>query len=98
MLEQPDIQVNFVNRLNCTPLHYACKGHTDIVNSLIDYNAQLDIKNKYGETPLHRAVATKKISIIARLLDGKANVNTQNRFVFERENQFKLLITFLFKI
>lgn len=98
LLEQPEIQVNHMNKMNCSSLHYACKGFPQIVDLLIEHNAQLNVKNKYGETPLHRAVASRKLGIVNRLIEEKANIDTQNRYVDPLFHNFSISLFYLIKI
>lgn len=50
-------------------LHYACsKNHLKIVELLIDNGAQLNVRDKYGHTPLHRAASLGHEKIVHLLL------------------------------
>jgi ankyrin repeat protein len=60
---------DITTRINDSLLHTAAKaGHTDMINFLIyDCEVNVNIKNKYGETPLHYA-AQKGLRDTVRLL------------------------------
>ncbi|XP_041788430.1 ankyrin repeat domain-containing protein 27-like [Anopheles merus] len=50
------VDVNAATELGHTPLHYAAKwGFLDIVETLLEYAAQVDVTNKLGATPLRYA-------------------------------------------
>lgn len=39
-----------------TPLHFAAEeGHMNVVKLLIDHIADVNMKDKFGDTPIHRA-------------------------------------------
>jgi ankyrin repeat protein len=41
---------------------------TEIVEMLLDTDASIDAKNKYGRTPLHSAIESKKMEVSELLL------------------------------
>lgn len=47
---------------------------------LLAHNADIDVKDKQGNTPLHRAVIHNNVPIAKLLLSRKANANSKNRF------------------
>ncbi|XP_035904200.1 ankyrin repeat domain-containing protein 27-like [Anopheles stephensi] len=50
------VDVNAATELGHTPLHYAAKwGFLDIVETLLEYTARVDVMNKLGATPLRYA-------------------------------------------
>ena len=56
-----------------TPLYYACsKNNVSLVKLFLEADADVNLKSKYGNTPLH---ATLKNSIIKILIKAGANVN-----------------------
>lgn len=65
-----------------TPLHVAAGGDGRIslipLKCLIDYGANLDIKNEIGYTALHMAAAAKNTKAIKLLLEAGANPNMRN--------------------
>ena len=49
--------INAVDVVSCTPLHWACKfGHLQIVDFLAKKGARLDIPNSHGWSPLYSAI------------------------------------------
>jgi len=57
------------------PLHYH-KGNEAILDLLIPRTINLDRKDKYGSTPLSRAVCLGEIEAVETLLTAKADVHT----------------------
>ena len=67
-LKKGGIDVNKRDAEGNTPLHYAClKGYRDIVNLLLDNDADVSIANNLSETPLHAASRSGNKEIIGRL-------------------------------
>lgn len=54
------------------------EGRCSMVQSLLQRNADPNLRNHSGETPLHYAVQNQYISIVESLLEGKADQNLQN--------------------
>ena len=49
--------LDFKNCMGMTPLHYACKlGNTKMVEALLDLNADINVVNNEGESPLHDSI------------------------------------------
>lgn len=63
---------------NVPPLHYT--NDIEIVRKLIEYKANVNDADKYGDIPLHYAVLEKDMGMMQLLLAKKANINAQNRF------------------
>ena len=60
--------INARNKAGNTPLHYACeRGHTEIVNLLLNNGADVNARNNGGHTPLHWA-CWRAYAVAARLL------------------------------
>ena len=55
-------------------------GYIHLVNMLLDKGAQVEIKDKYGCTPLFMAAAFGQNDIVCRLVSAGADVNTKNNF------------------
>ena len=67
-----------VDRLGCTPLHYAAhKGHQKIVEVLLDAGASVDRVDPGEMTPLHLAVDRGFLSVVETLIAHDASVNTR---------------------
>eukprot|EP00434_Breviolum_minutum_P040057 symbB.v1.2.035588.t1/scaffold4833.1/size34140/1 len=61
-----------------TPLHLAVQnGHRDVVDLLLDENADIEAKNGHQQTPLHHAVETGHRDIVGLLLDKKAQIEAK---------------------
>lgn len=76
----------------CTLLFKAvAAGYYDIVELLLELNADPDKQNIYGETPLHQAVENGNYKIINILLERGANPNIQQLVI-------KIIIFIFFKI
>jgi hypothetical protein len=75
---QRDINKN-INKLGWTFLHAAVKfRRVEVVEKLIELNANQDIQDYSGQTPLLIAVESGQIDIVELLLKNGANVNIAN--------------------
>jgi len=62
-----------------TPLIWAvCCKNLEIVNVLIEYKADINLKDNCGKTPFHYAVLTQNLDIVNVLIEYKADINTQD--------------------
>jgi len=62
------------------PLHAAAgAGHKAALNELLNWEADLESKNRIGSTPLHRAVSSDQIEIVKRLIEEGASINCTNK-------------------
>jgi len=62
------------------PLHMAAGGgHKAAVNELLNWEADIEAKNRVGSTPLHRAVSHDQLEIVKKLLKEGALVGTTNK-------------------
>ena len=53
LLQDPNINIEFMNEEGATSLHTACKkGHFRVVTILLDYNANVNSRDNEGRTPL----------------------------------------------
>ena len=72
-----DFDVNFLIR-GQSPLHFAIKDQNlNMIKVLINYKADLELKDSFKETSLNCAVRIGNIEIISYLLEQGAMVNTQ---------------------
>jgi hypothetical protein len=62
------------------PLHMAAGGgHQDALNELLNWEADIESKNRIGSTPLLRAVSHDQVHIVKRLLKDGASIATTNK-------------------
>ena len=62
-----------------TPLHFAAQeGHKEIVQLLIDYKADLNAKDSFGNSPLWRAGNKKEIGLL--LVKHGADMHQENNY------------------
>uniref|UniRef100_A0A8C3DMY0 Ankyrin repeat domain 2 n=1 Tax=Corvus moneduloides TaxID=1196302 RepID=A0A8C3DMY0_CORMO len=72
--------VDFRDRLDCTAVHWACRGgHLDAVKLLQDRGADLNVKDKLLSTPLHVATRTGHLDIVEHLIHCGVDVNASDR-------------------
>ena len=74
----------FVNKKtgwqSITPLHWASENNNqEMVELLIDHDANVNAKDKFGETSLYYAIEANKPDMVELLLDRGANVNAKNK-------------------
>ena len=66
---------------NTTPLiNSSYNNNTKITQLLLDYDADINKTNKYGDTALHWACRKGYIDIVKLLLDHDADPTIENRF------------------
>jgi len=62
------------------PLHMAVgEGHMTAVNELLNWEADIEAKNRIGSTALLRAVSHEQIEVAKRLLKDGASIETTNK-------------------
>lgn len=62
-----------------TPLHIAArKGYTEVVNVLIRGGADVNSRDRFGNTPLHLAASEKRLETAQALVKGGANGEVEN--------------------
>ncbi|XP_010007888.1 PREDICTED: ankyrin repeat domain-containing protein 2, partial [Nestor notabilis] len=72
--------VDFRDRLDCTAVHWACRGgHLDAVKLLQDRGADLNVKDKLLSTPLHVATRTGHPDIVEHLIHCGVDINSPDR-------------------
>ncbi|VDN29268.1 unnamed protein product, partial [Dibothriocephalus latus] len=65
--------------LRFTPLHLAAQnGHKQTARILLYFGADVNARNKYGDTPLHTATRYGHIGIVRILLNVRADVTATN--------------------
>uniref|UniRef100_A0A182RYA9 VPS9 domain-containing protein n=1 Tax=Anopheles funestus TaxID=62324 RepID=A0A182RYA9_ANOFN len=71
------VDVNAATELGHTPLHYAAKwGFLDIVETLLEYTARVDVMNKLGATPVRYAHNVRIMKLLVDALhDQRRNAN-----------------------
>ncbi len=81
VLVQGGANVNAQERLkHCTALHMAARrGNIPVAEALLDCGADLEARDKLGETPLRRAVNCGKAEMVAFLISRGADVQTKGK-------------------
>jgi ankyrin repeat protein len=81
ILVQGGANVNAQERLkHCTPLHMAARrGNVPVAQALLDCGAEIEARDKLGETALHRAVKCGKEEMVAFLLSRGANAQARGK-------------------
>ncbi len=76
LLTAPDINVNYLNEQDESPLMYAAlNGHLALAKQLIEKDADV---NKTGWTPLHYAATKGHVEMMRLLLDNNAFVDAES--------------------
>ena len=79
-LQKGGINVNKRDAEGNTPLHYAClKGFRDIVNMLLEHDADVSVANNCAETPLHTAARSGNKEIIGKLIQYGADQDATDK-------------------
>ena len=81
VLAQSGANVNAQERLKqCTALHMAARrGNVPVAEALLDCGADIETRDKLGDTPLHRAVKCGKTEMVAFLLSRGADVHAEGK-------------------
>ncbi|KAK3608359.1 hypothetical protein CHS0354_030820 [Potamilus streckersoni] len=71
---------NALDKENRTPLHLAVvKGHANIVQELLEWNAKTNVGDNQAKTPLMKAVECNKEQCVQLLLEYKASVDATDK-------------------
>lgn len=80
-----------------TPLHFAAQeGHTEVVQLLIDYKADINAKDSYGNSPLWRAGNKEEIGLL--LVKHGADIHQENNYGKSPANSPAMAYQYLKKI
>ena len=81
VLAQNGANVNAQERLkHCTALHMAARrGNIPVAEALLDCGADIEKRDKLGDTPLHRAVKCGKTDMVVFLLSRGADVLAEGK-------------------
>jgi truncated hemoglobin YjbI len=81
ILVQGGASVNAQERLkHCTALHMAARrGNVSVAEALLECGADIEARDKLGDTPLHRAVKCGKVEIVTFFLSRGADVNAKGK-------------------
>ena len=87
-LKKGGIDVNKRDAEGNTPLYYAClKGFRDIVNLLLDNDADVFVSNNLSETPLHAASRSGNKEIIGKLVQYGAELDATDNELDATDNE-----------
>ena len=65
------------NRDGATALLLAASQHPELARLLLDAGAQVNVADRNGSTPLHRATQGRQIALVRELLDRGADINAE---------------------
>ena len=79
LLKNGGVNIDEIDEDLHTPLHHAAKvGDFDLVNMIITYGANLQIKSKSEQTALHHAVSYKKLDVVKLLIKSGADIEAKD--------------------
>ncbi len=67
-----------ISKLNKALFETCLKNNSAMAKVIINKGASVNVKNKRGETPLHRAIFHKAFDVAGLLIENEANVNARN--------------------
>jgi ankyrin repeat protein len=79
LLENPALDINFMDHHGHFPLKEACWSNTIIVELLLDKGANINLANEDGWTPLICAASINRVDVIKILLSNGADINLKNK-------------------
>lgn len=79
-LQAGDIDVNWVSYTNdCCPIHVASQGKLEIVQLLLEYKCDVNVRDNRGNLPLHHAAMKGHADIVQTLIDAGSDINAQEK-------------------
>ena len=73
LLHSNTVRVNIKDKKGRTALHWTCiNGYSDIIATLLQFNADPTLRDNEGKTPLHHAIINGHSTVIATLLQANA--------------------------
>jgi len=82
ILQNPDYKgiINVKDKEGRTALHYACdRENTELVQLLLEHNADVNLEDEEGETALHYACLVGNLNIVKKLLEHGAQTSKKNK-------------------
>lgn len=68
---------NLVNKSERTPMH-KCYQFKEIVKILVGFNGKVNVKDKYGASPMHRAANKGRIEVMRELIENGADLHARD--------------------
>eukprot|EP00697_Spironema_sp_BW2_P004481 gnl/Spiro4/16097_TR8655_c0_g1_i1.p1 gnl/Spiro4/16097_TR8655_c0_g1~~gnl/Spiro4/16097_TR8655_c0_g1_i1.p1 ORF type:complete len:789 (+),score=143.96 gnl/Spiro4/16097_TR8655_c0_g1_i1:197-2368(+) len=82
-LVEHEYPVNEVDKLECTPLHYASSlGMLNAADLLIKCGAEVNVSDRFDSTPLHYAASLGRDEVIRLLMHNRARPDSQDKLGF----------------
>jgi ankyrin repeat protein len=79
ILKELAVNPNVLTAEGMYPLHIAAsRGDVDMINILLEFNADKEARNRKGKTPLHVAASNDMVGAVQRLLQWKADPNAHD--------------------
>jgi hypothetical protein len=72
--------INAPDNRNFAPVFVAFKGHVESARMLLERGGVIDIRNTFGETPLHQSVRWGKVELVRLFLEHGADPNLPNNY------------------
>ncbi|XP_045422380.1 ankyrin repeat and death domain-containing protein 1B [Lemur catta] len=79
-LFEKKVNINAVNNMNCTALHFAVGGnHLSAVDFLLNHKARVDVADKHGLTVIHLTAWSGNLEIMLMLVRAGADQRARNQ-------------------